>query len=305
MTDRIIGDLDSGKPGPTLVCVGGIHGSEPAGVRALERFFPKVQAAAGDFSGRFVAARGNLRALAVGRRYVDRDLNRIWDPGTVRKVASGEEPPDPAVDYEELRDLARLLHDTLDTARGPVTFIDLHSTSSECPPFFWLIPSPGIEEVLPRYGLPIVFDPMNRVTGTLCQYVATLGHQVIIVEGGRHDAPDSVDHLEAVLWITMEHLGCLSNGRGRDDIARARDLFRRSRGETPVFSDIVHHHKIIDGDAFRMRPGYRSFQPVRRGEHLADDRNGPIRAPMNGLILMPLYRPPCEDGFMIIRERGA
>lgn len=33
----VLGCLRGARPGPTLVCIGGIHGNEPAGVQALRR----------------------------------------------------------------------------------------------------------------------------------------------------------------------------------------------------------------------------------------------------------------------------
>jgi hypothetical protein len=58
-------------------------------------------------------------------------------------------------------------------------------------------------------------------------------------------------------------------------------------------------------DGFAMNPGFENFQPVRRGQVLARNNKGEIRAPENGLILMPLYQKLGEDGFFIGREVAA
>jgi hypothetical protein len=58
-------------------------------------------------------------------------------------------------------------------------------------------------------------------------------------------------------------------------------------------------------DGFAMNPGFENFQPVRRGQILARNNKGEIRAPENGLILMPLYQKLGEDGFFIGREVAA
>lgn len=50
-----------------------------------------------------------------------------------------------------------------------------------------------------------------------------------------------------------------------------------------------------------MRPGYVNFQPIARGETLASDWRGPIRADESGLILMPLYQALGDDGFFVAR----
>jgi succinylglutamate desuccinylase len=51
-----------------------------------------------------------------------------------------------------------------------------------------------------------------------------------------------------------------------------------------------------------MRPGYVNFQPIQQGEHLANDTTGPVLAPEDGLILMPLYQPQGSDGFFVVQE---
>ena len=55
-------------------------------------------------------------------------------------------------------------------------------------------------------------------------------------------------------------------------------------------------------DEFVMEPGYVSFQPVKRGQLLAHDRSGPVRAGESGRILLPLYQSQGADGFFLVRE---
>jgi succinylglutamate desuccinylase len=51
-----------------------------------------------------------------------------------------------------------------------------------------------------------------------------------------------------------------------------------------------------------MEPGFKNFQPVRRGRVLAKDRTGEIKASETGLILLPLYQTLGDDGFFLGRE---
>jgi succinylglutamate desuccinylase len=51
-----------------------------------------------------------------------------------------------------------------------------------------------------------------------------------------------------------------------------------------------------------MSPGFDNFDPVRAGDPIAQDRNGPVRAPERGVIMMPLYQKLGEDGFFIARQ---
>ena len=125
---------DCGRDGgPLLVTIGGLHGNEHAGVRASRRLAAVLDADPFALVGRWVALAGNRPALAVGQRYVDEDLNRIWAPDRVAELRAGRAPA--SVEESELVELDRHLCELLDNAPGRVTFLDLHSTSGPGPPF--------------------------------------------------------------------------------------------------------------------------------------------------------------------------
>jgi succinylglutamate desuccinylase len=46
-----------------------------------------------------------------------------------------------------------------------------------------------------------------------------------------------------------------------------------------------------------MEPGFANIHPTAAGTLLARDRSGEIRAPFDGVVLLPLYQPDGEDGF--------
>ena len=83
--EREIGRYDSGAPelGPALLVVAGVHGNEPAGVVAAERVLKALREREPGLKGRLVALRGNLGALAAGRRFLGRDLNRGWSAASI------------------------------------------------------------------------------------------------------------------------------------------------------------------------------------------------------------------------------
>ena len=299
--DRIIADFGTGAPGPTILCIGSLHGSEPAGARAAARVADQIAGRDLPVAGRLVLVRGNLAALQAGTRYVDVDLNRLWDPAEVDAVVAGPTADEPA-EHAEMRELHDILHSVAGAAEGPVCVLDLHTTSSPGMPFMWLIPSVGIEAILPEYGLPMVHDSLGRIHGTLGQYAAALGHEVIVAEGGQHADPRAADAHEAVVWLTLARLGAVREGHATDALDRARAELRDRAPTGPALYEIAYHHKIDDTDGFRMVPGYESFMQVSAGERLATDLRGPVAAPVSGRILMPLYQPPCDDGFMIVAE---
>ncbi len=289
--DRVIGDFSTPAPGPTVFAVGGTHGNEPAGTHAAERVIRRLASGSEGFRGRFVAVRGNVPALEAGRRYIDHDLNRIWKG----------EPPAGSADAAQMLELREVISRAAGEARGPFHFLDLHTTSGLTMPFFWIIPRPGLGAWLDLFDMPAVFDPSDPESGMLVAHVARQGHPAVLAEGGQHTDPASVDCLEAVLWIALVHAGCLSTGVA--EYARSGEILRTATGGEKGFFQVLARHTLRSMDDFRMRPGYRSFQMVDEGEHLADDRNGEILAPVSGRILMPLYQTNCDEGFVIVRKR--
>ena len=82
MEGRIIDRYEGKEPGPLLICIGGMHGNEPAGILAIQEVFRLLDiedACNPEFSyrGSFIGIRGNLRAIQNEQRFIDRDLNRM------------------------------------------------------------------------------------------------------------------------------------------------------------------------------------------------------------------------------------
>jgi succinylglutamate desuccinylase len=66
--------------------------------------------------------------------------------------------------------------------------------------------------------------------------------------------------------------------------------------------EVRHRHAIDHDDHFAMGEGFSNFQPVRKGQTLARDKHGPVLAPQDGLVLLPLYQGKGNDGFFLARE---
>jgi len=100
---------------PEVAAVGAIHGDEPCGARAIERFVAEGPTDRLRRPVRLVVA--NERALAAGERFVDADLNRVF-------------PGDPDGVAHERRLAARLLAEL-----GDAFVLGFHSTVSSAEPF--------------------------------------------------------------------------------------------------------------------------------------------------------------------------
>jgi succinylglutamate desuccinylase len=104
-----------GDGDPEVAAVGAVHGDEPCGARAIERFLAEGPTDRVRRPAVLVVA--NERALAAGERYVEADLNRVF-------------PGDPEGDTHEERLAHRLLSEA-----GEAFTLGIHSTVSTTEPF--------------------------------------------------------------------------------------------------------------------------------------------------------------------------
>jgi succinylglutamate desuccinylase len=291
---RVLGRIAGGGPGPLLVVVAGIHGNEPAGALAVRRLWPALRRLAPRLRGDVVACAGNRAALERDVRYLDRDLNRGW---------GADRPPAPAADREDLeqQELHATLAGVLDAARGPVFFLDLHTTSAAGIPFAMVYRDRPAPDFAVHFPLPIVAGLLDLVDGTLLDWMRRRGATVLGIEAGQNADPGAVDRHESVLWIALAAAGVL-----RDDevprLAAHRARLDACRGDLPHVLEVEERHVIEPADGFHMRPGFANIQRVQAGELLAHDRRGEIRAPRAGVLLLPLYQAQGDDGFFLGRE---
>ena len=288
---RLLGRI--GKPdGPTLICLGGIHGNEPAGFLALRRFFQKIAAQDG-FGGRVIGLSGNRRALARNRRFVDQDLNRIWIPEQMAEESL-------AAEHDELLEIAQEIRAVLETCTGRTYFLDLHTTSGPGLAFAFL------ENTLPNhkfafeFPVPIVLGAEEELPGTLVQYLCDLGLTTLGFEAGQHEDPVSVERAEAAIWIAMEASGILKPG-ARPEVEEARRTLTESSQSLPRIVEMRYRKPVEPGDQFQMAPGFASFQTIKEGQLMAHDRESPIHAATDGFLLMPLYQEQGQEGYFIVR----
>jgi succinylglutamate desuccinylase len=66
----------------------------------------------------------------------------------------------------------------------------------------------------------------------------------------------------------------------------------------PKLTEFAYKHTLKPDDNFEMLPGFNNFDKIVKGQQLANDKNGPIYASIDGYILMPLYQKQGEDGFL-------
>ena len=291
-----------------LLVFGGMHGNELAGVQALDNFFillehESANGSAPPFKGRFLGLRGNMGALARGTRYVVRDLNRHWTDAHVDRIMSTPHRKLEAED-KELHEILTLIRNEIEAYKPErVVVLDLHTTTASGGIFSIPTDDPESVRLAVELHAPVVKGLLHCVSGTTLHYFRTENVGVptvaITFEAGQHHDQLSVNRSMAAITNCMRTIGCVQS---EHVLNRYDKLLEDWSRDLPKVTELIMRHSILPEDDFRMKPNYRNFQPVRKGEILAVDRYGDIRAKADGRILMPLYQEQGDDGFFLIRQ---
>lgn len=301
MLKRILGSYSQNKPGPLLICTVGLHGNEWAGVQALELLLDMlddelVSNPSFEFFGKLVAVTGNIPALNVRQRFVNCDLNRIWNQRNF-------DNPGNEVEFGEMLKVRQVIDDLiLEWGGENIYLLDLHTTTAEGGIFLL----PTLEEesisIARTMHAPIITGLVEKLNGTMIKYYAEkpdASITALVFEAGQHDDPLSVNRTIAAVINCIRTVGAVAP----DDIENRFDqLLIDYAKDLPRMAKFLYGHHIAPDDEFIMKPGYRNFDLIQEGEVLAEDRYGPIRSKFDGMILMPLYQNKGDDGFFIIEK---
>jgi predicted deacylase len=290
---RVIARLAAPSPGPTLICVTALHGNEPAGLTAIRRVTQRLADSKLLRRGTLWGLIGNQQALAVGRRFIDRDLNRGWGRSTPGSSAASAHS---AEDSEQVE-----VWDAIEFAKhqstGPVFLIDLHTTSGRGKPFTVFADALACRQFALVLPCPIILGLEEHLEGTLIEYATRRGLVSIAIEGGQHTDPGSVNALEASVWLALRSCRLIDR---LSEVASGYTLLEREAAGLPRAVEVRARHAVTPGDGFRMHQGFATFDRVRIGQLLAADRAREIQAPRDGYLLMPLYQEQGDDGFFIV-----
>ncbi len=293
--------------GPTVIVVAGQHGNEPSGVHAAVRVLATLRTAIDRdpncIRGEFIALAGNVAALRQGVRFIEADLNRLWTPGAIDDTfARTERRQHLSAEQAEQRELADEITDAVLRSRGPTILLDLHTTSSSSRPFLAVEDIVRVRELARAIPVTAVLGLEAMIRGILPDWFNTVGHAAMIFEAGQHDDPASIERHEAAIWLLLSEVGLIDPATFAPRIEQARRSLEPFSKGLPRMLEARARHSVSPEDGFRMRKGFENFHPVQRGDLLAGDTTGTIRAPMSGWLFMPLYQPQGEDGFFVVRR---
>lgn len=306
--ERIIGKHTGIERGPLLICLAGMHGNEPAGIRALEYLFEMLEVEPLTnpdfyFRGRIIGLRGNLQALTLQQRFLERDLNRQFTIENVRRVM---QLPIEALEAEDLE-----IRQLLETVEREIAeyeperlyLLDLHTTTADGGIFAIATDDETSIQIGVELHAPVITGMLNGLEGTTLHYFNTenLGVSTVAItfEAGQHNDPLSVNRNIAAIVNCLRTIGCVKAEHVEN---RHDQLLQDYARYLPKVAQLIKAHRISPEDGFTMIPGYQNFQKVKKGEVLAYDRKGPIEAEVDARVLMPHYQQQGDDGFFLVKD---
>lgn len=309
--NRLIGSYEGSEAGPLFICLGAMHGNEPAGVKAIEMVLKMLEVEPirnADFvyRGVMVGLVGNRKAYGAGKRFIDKDLNRSFDIERLHALKQEQDKDNNSLDSEDEEFLeldAEIRHYVDKYNPNKIVVLDLHTTSSHGGIFTICREIKEDIDIAAALHAPIVLGLLAGLKGTTLHYFTTenLGIKTIPItfESGQHVEGLSVNRAVAGMINCMKAIGAVDahvveNHHEKILIDYSKNL--------PRVTEMVLRHGITDEDQFVMNPGYTNFQVVKAGEVVAKDRRGPITISEDGHILMPLYQKQGEDGYFLVKN---
>jgi succinylglutamate desuccinylase len=307
---RIIGRYTGKEKGPLLIVFGGMHGNEPAGVKALDLMLKMIEVEpitnpSFNFCGRIIGLIGNVQAMRRGERFLEKDLNRAWTEENVHRVKNNNNGTLDAEDIE-MKELLEVIESEIeDYQPSKVVMLDIHTTTAYGGIFSIATNNPESIRIAVELHAPVNTKMLDTVglKGTSLHYFITENFGVemvpVVFEAGQHNELLSVNRAIAAITNCMRTIGCV---RANDVENRHDSILIEYSSGLPKVAELIMIHNVNPGDEFKMQPDYKNFQAVEKGELLALDKHGEIRADEDGLILMPLYQKQGDDGFFLVRR---
>ena len=294
--ERIIGNYHSNN-NTTIIFIAGVHGNEKSGVIALQRFFQDIKKLKIKIEGTVIGLIGNLNALKQNKRYITADMNRLWKTKTPNSKKKNSEE-------NEIIIVKRLMDKIISLKKKKnICIIDLHNTSS-AHGVFTIVNNNTEKKLASSLAIPVINKLLTKIKGSLAEYYHSKGLTSIVFEGGAIGDPAAINNHEAGIWKILEAKKMIQSefvpNKIRSNMNKMKDFSSQINGHYIV----KYIHKIKSNDEFLMNPNMQNFEKVKKMDIIGHDKNGPIAAPCNGYLLMPLYQEHGTEGFYIINTEN-
>jgi succinylglutamate desuccinylase len=307
--NRIIGKYVGEADGPMLLCLAGMHGNEPAGVRALDLLLKMLEVEPitnpdFKFCGSIIGIRGNLQALATGQRFIDKDLNRSLKKEHVDNVLQQDKETLKAEDLEIYELINTINREIRQIEPKRIVVLDLHTTTA----YGGIFTLTSNEEASIRIGVdmhaPVITGFEDVLVGTTMGYFKSenfsgISMAAVVFESGQHEEPLSVNRAIAAIINCMRTIGCVA----AEDVENRHDyLLLEYSKNLPKVARLLSRYHVADAETFHMLPDFKNFGPVKKGELLAYENGNEITASQDGFIVMPKYQNQGQDGFFLVEK---
>jgi predicted deacylase len=279
--------FDSGRPGPHVLVNALTHGNEFCGMVAATHLLDRgVRPRTGTLTVSFAnveAYESFDRERPFDSRQLVHNLNRVWS-------AAWLEGDDHSPELRRARELRPVV-------AAADHILDLHSTSSDVPPF-WVYPHferngrAAVAIGLPRVHLVM---PLGLGSGTPVIQHGRHGeadhHGVALVaECGQHFKRASGETAKRVTWRFLAHFG-LVEGEAPQEGAQAAEAAQADEATPPRRYELLRTH-VVRHESFVFTRPLIGFETFAAGELIATDGDEEIRAPCDECtVMMPARRP--------------
>ncbi len=269
--------LDSGQPGPNVMVSAIVHGNEPCGVIALDRLFQKeIRPLAGSLTLAFL----NVEAYRAfdpedpnSTRWIDEDLNRVWD----KAVLDGDRN---SIELERARAVRPVLED--------IDYLfDVHSMQHHAPPLMMSGRHAKSKTLAARIGVPerVVGDAGHAAGRRMRDYGGfddpDSGKVALLIECGQHwEEAAGALAIEATLRF-LTATGTISAEHTQGFEPRAPQSF---------FT--VVEAVTIESETFAFAASFSGGEVMpRAGTLIGHDGDRPVHTPAdNTMLVMPSKR---------------
>lgn len=294
--ERLIGKYGNPQSDTLIICTAGMHGNEPAGIKALEQVLEHLQDNQTLLDAYLICLKGNLTALEKNQRFIHQDLNRIWDDNHLYQAKKSNQE---VCEYQELDELYQQIENSNYQQYTRRIYLDLHTTSAKNGVF---LITPNFEQsasILQSLKAPIILGLEEKLAGTSMKFWQKKGFTSFVFEGGQHTTYKAICNIEWLIWNVFLTLNCIEEKAIPKEVIGYEHLNRITES-LPSILTLKYLHKIQKGDNFKMKLGFQNFDKVSKGDLLAEDVHGKIQAQEDAYLLMPLYQPEGNDGFFLV-----
>lgn len=292
---RIIGKYTSNVEGPLLFITGGIHGNEPSGIQALETVFTQLEKAKPEIKGTVIGVAGNKLALNQNKRFIDEDLNRTWTVENIDgKIQKSHE-------QQEMFEIINVLENYPEKDFTKRYFLDCHTTSAATVPFISVQEVNDNDEWAHNFPTYIIRGFSDIVVGCIDHYLSRIGITGFVFEAGQHEDKASVENHEGVIWLALKE-ACGLDLSKIETYPGCVDKFVKENAPDQKTFEIMYRHGLENSDEFKMEPGFKNFQEIKKGELLAYQNGEEVLSKWDANIFMPLYQAQGNDGFFVVKE---